>query len=86
MKFYVRSALFNNYNYAEDILNAYPNITNYSIEDIEKTYRPCKMLAVELNTAEDFLRFIREVDCSVVIENAQTNGVPCILIYDDCLD
>lgn len=86
MKFYVRSALFNNYNYAEDILNAYPNITNYSVEEIETYFGLQKMLAVELNTAEDFLRFIREVDCSIVIEDAQTDGVPCILIYDDCLD
>lgn len=86
MKFYVKSVLFDGYNYVESILENYPKITNYSIEEVQGAYRPCKILAVELNTAEDFLRFAKEVDCQIIVTDAHINGVPCILIFDDWID
>lgn len=86
MKFYVKSVLFGGYNYVESILKAYPKITNYSVEEVEGVYRPCKMLAVELNTAEDFLRFVKEVDCQIIVTDSRVNGTPCILIFDDWID
>lgn len=83
MKFYVKSVMIDGYNQAENILRVYPKITNWSIEEVEGPYRSCKMLVVELNTAEDFLRFTEEVGCKIIIGYMRVNGVPCVLIYDD---
>lgn len=86
MKFYVKSVMFDGYNYVESVLKAYPKITNWSIEEVEGPYSLQKMLAVELNTAEDFLRFCKEVDCKIIVGDARVNGVPCILIFDDWIE
>lgn len=86
MKFYVTSVMFDGYSYAEDILRVYPKITNWSTEEIETKLGLRKMLIVELNTAEDFLRFVKEVDCEIIIEDSMRNGKPSILIYDGYLE
>lgn len=78
--------MFDGYSYAEDILRVYPKITNWSTEEIETKLGLRKMLIVELNTAEDFLRFVKEVDCEIIIEDSMRNGKPSILIYDGYLE
>lgn len=81
MKFYVNSTRYG-YNVA-DILLIYPDISNYSKEEIVKEVKNGKniqyRLTVCLNTAEDILRFIREVKNEVIIQNFET---PEIEIYD----
>lgn len=81
MKFYVHSTRFG-YN-AANILPAYPNISNYSKEEIVKKADNGKniqyRLAVCLDTAEDILRFMGEVKNEIIIQDF---GTPEIEIYD----
>ena len=86
MKFSVMSVEYGRYGNANTILKTYPKITNWLIEDVETIFGLQQMLTVELNTAEDFLRFVKEVDCKIIIEDIMRNGKPSILIYDDSID
>lgn len=86
MKFSVGSVKYGYYGCADDILKAYPNITNCTIEEIETRYGLDKQLIVKLNSAEDFLRFVKEVDCEIIIDDPIRSGKPSLLIYDDYME
>lgn len=88
MKFYVKSVLFDGYNYVESVLKAYPKITNCNVEEVEGVYRPCKMLAVGLKTAEDIIRFIDETKHEIFVRGTLTKESikQKLLIYDDYME
>ena len=74
MKFYVSSAKTN------DILRAYPNITNYSTRYYKTPWGDMEQeLSVELDTAEDFIRFSEEVNNNRLIIDAKDRTIK---IYD----
>ncbi len=82
MKFYVKSTRYD-YNVA-NILLAYPNISNYSKEEIVKEVDNGKniqyRLTVYFDTAADILRFATEVKHEIIIQDFE---MPEIEIYDD---
>lgn len=85
MLFNVGSVKYGYYGCADDILKAYPNITNWHTKEIETRYGLDKQLMVELNSAEDIIRFIDEVDCEILIKgtlSSSEENISNILIYD----
>ena len=77
MKFYVSSA---KYRTGNDILRAYPNITNYSTRYYKTSWGDmAQELSVELNTAEDFIRFSEEINNNRLIIDAKDRTIK---IYD----
>ena len=90
MLFYVGSVKYGYYGCADDILKAYPNITNCTTEEIETTSGIIRQLAVEINAAKDILRFSHEVEYDILIKCAADYGikaiVPSILIYDGYIE
>lgn len=86
MLFYVGSVKYGYYGCADDILKAYPNITNCRIEEVKTQFGLKKKLIVELNSAEDFLKFVKEVETDVIIRHKtddEGNVKPSLLICDD---
>lgn len=81
MEFYVNSTRYG-HNVAS-ILQTYPDISNYSKKEIVEEVANGKniqyRLVVCLDTAEDILRFAREVQNEIIIQNFET---PEIEIYD----
>lgn len=89
MLFYVGSVKYGYYGCADDILKAYPNITNWKTKEIETRYGLDKQLMVELNTAEDIIRFTDEVEHEILIEGtlaSSEENISSILIYDDYME
>ena len=86
MKFSVGSVKYGYYGCGDAILKAYPNITNGEVRDSEFG----KDLIVELNIAEDIIRFTDEVEHEVLIEGTLLDvgdeKMPNLLIYDDYME
>ena len=86
MLFYVDSIKYGWCGLGDKILQAYPNIANCRIEEVKTQFGLKKKLIVELNSAEDFLKFVKEVETDVIIRHKtddEGNVKPSLLICDD---